>query len=123
MFCRNCAQELPDHAVACMTCGAPTGVPSPYGAPQQQQFQQQQFQQQAQPMKSDKSRVAYILLGLFIGTLGIHNFYAGYNGRGIAQLLVTLLLGWWTGLIFFVWIWNLVEIIAVSKDAQGLQMS
>ncbi|MBQ3218003.1 MAG: TM2 domain-containing protein [Akkermansia sp.] len=26
-----------------------------------------------------KSRLAYILLGVFLGSLGIHNFYAGYT--------------------------------------------
>ncbi len=65
-----------------------------------------------------KSRLAYILLALFLGTLGIHNFYAGYTGRGIAQLLLTLLsLGF---LSLFVFIWVIVEICTVDKDAKGV---
>ena len=35
-----------------------------------------------------KSRLAYILLAILLGTLGIHNFFAGYTGKGIAQLLM-----------------------------------
>lgn len=31
-------------------------------------------------MDTPKSRLAYILMGLFLGGLGVHNFYAGYNG-------------------------------------------
>lgn len=48
---------------------------------------------------------AFILLGFFLGALGIHNFYAGYSGRGIAQLLTVLLLGWLIVPIFFIWVW------------------
>src|SRR5262249_39341966 len=37
---------------------------------------------------SSRSRAGYVLLGLFLGCLGVHNFYAGYSGRGAAQLLI-----------------------------------
>ena len=37
-----------------------------------------------------KSGVIYILLAWFLGTIGIHNFYAGYAGRAVIQLLLTL---------------------------------
>lgn len=73
---------------------------------------------------SPKSRVTFVLLGLFLGCLGIHNFYAGYSGKGIAQLLITIFLGWVFGLgIFITGIWALIEIIVVNTDAQGLRMS
>jgi TM2 domain-containing membrane protein YozV len=35
----------------------------------------------------------FIVLGLFLGCLGIHNFYAGYSAKGAVQLAVTLVLG------------------------------
>jgi TM2 domain-containing membrane protein YozV len=74
-------------------------------------------------MRSTKSRGVYIVLGLFLGCLGIHNFYAGYAGKGIAQLLITLFLGWFFGLgIFITGLWVLIEIIVVNRDAQGLPM-
>ena len=65
-----------------------------------------------------KSRLAYILLALFIGSLGVHNFYAGYTGKGIAQLLLTLISFGFLSPI--VWIWAIVEICTVTKDAQGV---
>lgn len=79
---------------------------------------------QIQQVVTAKSRVTFVLLGLFLGCLGIHNFYAGYSGKGVAQLLITLFFGWVFGLGFFVTaIWAFIEIIAVSTDAQGVRMS
>ncbi len=70
------------------------------------------------PPAAPKSRLAYILLAVFLGSLGIHNFYAGYTGKGIAQLLITLVS---FGMLSIVsWIWALVEICTVTQDAQGV---
>lgn len=70
-----------------------------------------------------KSRVAYILLGLFLGGLGIHNFYAGYAGRGVAQLLITIFTFWLIFPILAIGIWVIIEIIVVNKDARGIPFS
>ena len=59
------------------------------------------------------------MLGIFLGMLGIHNFYAGYGGKGVAQLLLTILTGWLIVPLLAVWIWVIVEICTVSVDAQG----
>lgn len=65
-----------------------------------------------------KSRLAYILLAIFLGTLGIHNFYAGYTGKAIAQLLISVLS---LGMLSLVsWIWAIVELCVVTKDAKGV---
>lgn len=37
------------------------------------------------------SKVAYVLLALFLGGLGIHKFYAGHTGLGILYLVMTLI--------------------------------
>jgi len=71
-----------------------------------------------------KKRFVYIILGIFLGGWGIHNFYAGYAGRGIAQLLITIMGGWFLFPlvaipIIIVGIWVLVEICAVTKDTKG----
>jgi TM2 domain-containing membrane protein YozV len=70
--------------------------------------------------KSDKTRTVYIVLGIFLGGLGIHNFYAGRTGAAITQLLLTLFS--WVLLfipLLAVWIWVLVEICTVTKDGKG----
>ncbi|MBE6358117.1 MAG: NINE protein [Lentisphaerae bacterium] len=66
-----------------------------------------------------KQRITYILLGIFLGGLGIHNFYAGYSGRGVAQLLISLLVGWLVLPLVAVWIWVIIEVCTVDKDAEG----
>lgn len=76
-------------------------------------------QMQPQP----KSRIAYILLGLFLGGFGVHNFYAGYGGKGAAQLLISLFIGWLILPILVVWIWIIIELITVDKDANGIPMT
>jgi TM2 domain-containing membrane protein YozV len=68
-----------------------------------------------------KSRTSYIVLGIFLGALGIHNFYAGYTGRAVGQLCLTVLtLGY---LAIVSWIWAIIEICTVEKDSTGLRFS
>lgn len=69
------------------------------------------------------SRAVYILLALFLGALGIHNFVAGYTGRGVAQLLITLFTFWLIIPLLAVYIWVLVEICTVTHDRRGVRMN
>ena len=69
-----------------------------------------------------KSKITAGILGIFLGCYGVHNFYLGYNGKAIAQLLITLL-----SLFLLSWvsaIWGLIEGILIltgniKKDASG----
>lgn len=45
---------------------------------------------------SNKSRLAAFLLCLFLGVFGVHRFYVGKIGSGIAMLLTLGGLGVWT---------------------------
>jgi len=72
----------------------------PQAEPVQQGWQQQQsygqpespYAQQPQPYApTAKNKVAAGLLGIFLGSLGIHKFYLGYSKEGVIMLLVTLL--------------------------------
>ncbi len=65
----------------------------------------------------------FIILGVLLGLLGIHNFYAGYYGRGAAQLVITVLLGWVLVGIFITAIWVLIELFTVTADADGNRMA
>ena len=67
-----------------------------------------------------KSRVTYILLGLFLGVLGIHNFYAGRSGAGVVQLLLTLSLSWLVFPFYIIGLWVLIELFVVKTDGKGV---
>ena len=69
---------------------------------------------------SETSRIAYILLAIFLGVFGVHNFYAGYIGKAVAQLLITLLSLGFLSIVSF--IWAVVEAIVIDKDAKGNPM-
>lgn len=75
----------------------------------------------SQASNPPKSRVAYVLLGLFLGGLGIHNFYAGRPNRALGQLLTTLLVGWLVLPLVAVAIWCLVDICAITTDGDGVR--
>ncbi|MEO1045820.1 MAG: TM2 domain-containing protein [Pseudomonadota bacterium] len=40
---------------------------------------------------SEKSKIVAALLAFFLGPFGVHKFYLGYNGAGIAMLSATLI--------------------------------
>ncbi len=40
---------------------------------------------------SQKSKLAAGLLGILLGSFGVHNFYLGYTGKAVAQLLISVL--------------------------------
>ena len=81
------------------------------------------YQYAASPLleRSQKSRTVFIFLGIFLGALGIHNFYAGYAGRGVGQLCLTALTLGYLGIIS--WLWAIVEVCVVQKDSAGLDFS
>lgn len=76
---------------------------------------QGQYNNNAQPNNNTnpnaKSKIAAGLLGIFLGAFGVHNFYLGYTGKAVAQLLITVLscgiLSWASA------IWGLVEGIMI----------
>lgn len=76
-----------------------------------------------------KSKLTAGLLGLFLGSLGVHNFYLGYNGKAIAQLLITIIGGVITcGFSCIATsIWGIVEGIliltgSISTDGNGVPL-
>lgn len=92
------------------------------------------------PSQSAKSRGIYIILGLFFGGFGVHNFYAGYYASGALQALILCsFLGWTTaapsldistdaaavmligGTIMLIYLggWIIVDLCSTTKDASG----
>ena len=78
-------------------------------------------QQPVRPMPlgyNQKSKMAAGLLGIFLGWIGVHNFYLGYTGKAVAQLILGILsCGAISG------IWGLIEgilILTGSIKVDGL---
>ena len=70
---------------------------------------------------TDKALVAG-LLGIFLGCFGVHNFYLGYTGKAVAQVLISVLSCFALSLVSGVW--GLIEGILIlcgniNKDAKG----
>jgi TM2 domain-containing membrane protein YozV len=86
--------------------------------------QSQTFNPQTEP----KSKLVAGLLGIFVGSLGIHNFYLGYTNRGVIQLLLSTV-----GSIVIVGpiiagVWGLIEGIqilsgTINTDANGTKLT
>jgi len=71
--------------------------------------------------RAPKARIGFVLLGIFLGALGIHNFYAGYVGKGVGQLCLSVLTLGYGALIS--WIWAIVEVCVIDKDSSGVPFS
>ena len=78
---------------------------------------------------SSRNKIVAGLLAIFLGFLGVHNFYLGFKGKAIAQLLISVLsFGF---LLIITGIWALVEGILIlcskpgskwHKDANGAEL-
>lgn len=68
-----------------------------------------------------KSRTAYIVLGIFLGAFGAHNFYAGYTGKAVGQLCLTLLSFFY--LAVAAWLWAVIEICIIDADSAGVKFT
>lgn len=130
-FCPNCRAETAPEAMVCVKCGialntaqgpvygaAPNGAP--YGAPGA-------MPPPVPPMGyTQKSKIAAGILGILLGCFGVHNFYLGYVGKAIAQLLITVLS---CGILSVVSaIWGLIEGImilvgSINVDGHNIPLS
>ena len=115
-FCTNCGEKLTEKDAFCSKCGTSVdGEVKPTTTA-------------TNTNPESKSKLGAGLMAILIGTLGVHNFYLGYNSKAIAQLLLTLV-GWIVcGLgPIAAWIWSLIEGIqilsgSIATDADGVPL-
>jgi TM2 domain-containing membrane protein YozV/ribosomal protein L40E len=136
MYCRNCGNQIDPYAAVCVKCGYQNGTGFNYCRNCGAETQQGAFAcvrcgiaLEPQPVYynygEQKSKIAAGLLGIFLGSLGIHNFYLGYTGKAVAQLLITVCtLG--IGAIVTS-IWGLIEGIliltgSIAVDGKGIPL-
>lgn len=132
MFCKNCGQPyVTDEAVICVKCGTQKGMGNNYcpncGQPMPMGGQVCMncgvaVNNATFGVKGNKSKIAAGLLGIFLGCFGVHNFYLGYTGKAIAQVLISVLTCFILSPVSA--IWGLIEGIliltgSIDKDASG----
>lgn len=121
-FCPACGDDCHMSAASCAQCGAlfgPGSGQSPVAKRAAEAPQRAPAADRPMVVKSAKSRGVYIILGLFFGLLGIHNFYAGRLGVGVAQLLITCILGWFVVGLVITAVWTLIELCFITHDGAG----
>lgn len=104
--CPHCGQhfeveeELSGRSVECSSCGKPFTISAPeptkrcpmcgeeiLAVAKKCRYCGEYLDNSNRPVQK-KSRAVFILLGLFFGGLGIHNFYIGRTVRGLCEALV-----------------------------------
>ncbi len=118
MYCKNCGNPMDNNAAVCVRCGCAKGTGTSFcpncGQPTTPGAAictscGTALTPQADP--AAKSKLTAGLLGIFLGAFGVHNFYLGYTGKAVAQLLITLLSCCGLGAVSS--IWGLVEGILI----------
>lgn len=128
MFCKNCGSPVDPNASVCLNCGVKVGEGGNYchncGSPVNPNAAvclKCGFAVSNIPVGTEqKSKLAAGLLGIFLGGLGIHNFYLGYTGKAIAQIVLSFCFG--IGAV-----WGFIEGILIlcgkiDKDAKGVPL-
>ena len=127
MFCKYCGKEIEHGKEVCTECATKgTKVEEPkqevvVEAPKAE-YNNTNVNRNTTGAVNQKSKIAAGLFGIFLGAFGVHNFYLGFTGKAVAQLLITILS---CGCLSFVSaIWGLIEGILIlagdsSKDAYG----
>lgn len=107
-FCANCGEPANPGAAVCVKCGAPlNSAMGGYGGA---------------GAGAPKSKMVAGLLGIFLGSFGIHNFYLGFTKKAIIQIVVTIVTCGIGG------IWGFIEGILIlcgniNADANGVPLT
>ena len=109
MYCQKCGKELPDQASFCPACGHPA---RPEARTATRPAGMGPGYSPDKPV-SPFNRLVALLLCFFVGVLGVHRFYVGKIGTGVAMIFTLGGLG----------IWSLVDFIMIAagsfRDAEG----
>jgi TM2 domain-containing membrane protein YozV len=133
MKCPKCGRETQDKTKFCGWCGA--NMSNPFQSKEKpiepevmdaKDVKSQSTNPTNNPAGANEPKAKLVagLLALFLGGLGIHNFYLGFTQRGLYQLLLStvgsiVLVG-----PIFAWVWAFIEAIQIFTgelkfDASG----
>lgn len=102
MFCKNCGQEMNDNQAICLNCGVKTGVGNKFCNNCGNQVEETaQFCLKCGVALTNKNseylngqdKIVMILVCLFLGGLGIHNFMMGETKKGVFKIIMSFVCG------------------------------
>ena len=91
MICKKCGKEIEEGTKFCPHCG---------------ESQDSNANSVQSSVVSPKSRTIAAVLAFFLGGLGVHRFYVGKIGSGVAQILLTCCFG-------IGYVWALIDMIVI----------
>ena len=103
MYCRNCGEALNDNQAVCLKCGLKVGEGNSYCwncgnsiAPNAEVCLNCGVSVKKNGKAGDlngQDKIVMILVCLFLGGLGIHNFMMGESKKGIFKIIMSFLCG------------------------------
>jgi len=146
MYCKSCGNIMENGQQFCPKCGCPAGTGINYcpqcgsatlpgaticsqcGIRLNPQMGNTNNTANRVYNPAAKSKVVAGILGILLGSLGIHNFYLGFTNKAVAQLLITVLSCGALSIVSAIWglvegIYYLIGHEGYTADAQGVPLN
>ena len=100
MFCKNCGETMNENQAICVKCGVKTGTGSSFCANCGKELDTNAevclncgvAVKKAGDLNG-QDRIVMILICLFLGGLGIHNFMMGETKKGVFKIIMSFICG------------------------------
>lgn len=102
MYCRNCGAEMNDNQAVCIKCGVQTGHGNSFCYNCGQSIGEEAefcmncgvaLKKKADGDLNGQDKIVMILVCLFLGGLGIHNFMMGETKKGVFKIIMSFICG------------------------------
>ncbi|MBS7297715.1 MAG: zinc-ribbon domain-containing protein [Eubacteriales bacterium] len=117
MYCKNCGEQLNDNQVICVKCGVKVGDGSHYCSNCGKEITPNAevcmncgvSAKKSKEYLNGQDKIVLILVCIFLGGFGIHNFIMGETKRGIFRIIMSFFCG--LGTIF-----ALIDLVKIATD-------
>lgn len=117
-YCPNCGSETNEMAAVCTNCGVALKGKGATGT----------------GVTGEKSKLVAGLLAIFLGHIGLHEFYLGEKQKGLYKIIASVIsavLVVFVGIGFIgfvaIWVWNIIDAVKIFQgkvtDADGNELS
>lgn len=102
MFCKNCGVQMNDNQAICVACGVKTGMGDKFCANCGKELPQGAavclncgvaVKSTKEGDLAGQDKIVMILICLFLGGLGIHNFMMGETKKGVFKIIMSFCCG------------------------------